>query len=360
MKKLNAGKFYTKLVSKKNFTPLSGHFDLTYRCNLECIHCYVKGSEEKSKELTTNQWKKIIDQIKDAGCLFLNLSGGEPLIRKDFIDIYDYAKRAGFVISIFTNGLAFDQKLIRYLIKSPPNSIEITLNGINKTTYQAITQTKGAFQKVIKNIYALKDAKIKVILKANFMRQNKAEIVKIKEWSEELLGRPGNNRYRFKCSTVLYPKLNCGKDPLKLRLSFQETIDIMRKDPDLWNEYLRQRQADFPDLARDKNYLYHCNSWMEQFFVDPYGMLKFCVFSDKYSTDLKTTPFQEGFYGVFPRILEEKFKSNSKCISCDLRPVCYYCPARALLETGDEEAPVPYYCELAKATATEMQKKQKN
>jgi len=97
---------------------------------------------------------------------------------------------------------------------------------------------------------------------------------------------------------------------------------------------------------------------MEQFFIDPYGRLKFCVFSDKYSTDLKTTSFQKGFYGTFPKILEEKFKTNSKCISCELRPICSYCPARAFLETGDQEAPVPYYCELAQATAREMQRKQ--
>lgn len=358
MKKLNAGKFYAKLISKKSITPVSGHLDLTYRCNLKCVHCYVKGSEKKEKELTTRQWKKIIDEIRGAGCLFLTFSGGEPLVRKDFLEIYDYAKKAGFIVSIFTNGLAFNRKIIGHLIKSPPCAIEITLNGITEDTYKAITKTKGAFSRVVKNIRALKEAKIKVILKTNFMRQNKDEIVRIKQWTEDLLGRPSSRRFRFKCSTVLFPLLNQGCDPLKFRLSFQETIDIMRKDPDLWSEYLRQRQADFPDLTRERNYLYHCNSWMEQFFIDPFGHLKFCIFSDKYSTDLKKTPFKKGFYEVFPKILQEKFKTNSKCISCQLRPVCYYCPARAYLETGDQEAPVPYYCELAEATARQMQKKQ--
>lgn len=358
MKKLNAGKFYYKLAGKKDFSPVSGHLDLTYRCNLKCVHCYVKGSEKKEKELTTRQWKKIIDDIRKAGCLFLNLSGGEPLVRKDFLEIYSYAKKNGFIVSVFSNGLFFDREVINHMKKSPPYAVEITLNGITEETYEAITKTKGAFSKVVKNIHNLKQAGIKVIVKTNFMRQNKDEILSIKKWTEDLLGRPSNNRYRFKCSTILYPRLNGGHDPLKFQLSFQETIDIMSKDEDLWKEHLRQRKADFPDLRRDRNYLYHCNSWMEQFFIDPFGKLKFCVFSEKYSTDLKTTPFKKGFYEIFPGIPREKFKTNSKCISCDLRQICYYCPARAYLETGNEESPVPYYCELAEATAGQMQKKQ--
>ena len=78
------------------------------------------------------------------------------------------------------------------------------------------------------------------------------------------------------------------------------------------------------------------------------------MFSDKFSIDLKTTPFREGFYNVFPRLLKERFKTDSKCKDCSLRPICYHCPARAFLETGDEESPVEYFCQLAKAAGEEM------
>ncbi len=99
---------------------------------------------------------------------------------------------------------------------------------------------------------------------------------------------------------------------------------------------------------------------MKQFLVNPYGKLKFCIFSDKFSVSLKTASFKEGFYKVFPQLLKEQFKTDSKCKDCSLRPFCCYCPARAYLETGDEETPVPYYCELAKKTAEQMEVKLPN
>ena len=93
---------------------------------------------------------------------------------------------------------------------------------------------------------------------------------------------------------------------------------------------------------------------MQQFFINPYGRLKFCQFSEDFSVDLRKVSFKEAFYDVFPKLLEERFKTDSRCQSCRLRPICYHCPGRAYLETGDREAPVPYFCELAKETAKSL------
>jgi radical SAM protein with 4Fe4S-binding SPASM domain len=153
---------------------------------------------------------------------------------------------------------------------------------------------------------------------------------------------------------MIYPRLNRDKKPCNYRLSFEELVELRRQDPDIWKEYQRGLHSDFPDLNRDKSFLYRCTVWFSQFFIDPYGRLKFCGFSDKFSVDLKKTSFKEGFYKVFPQLLNERFKTDSKCQSCSLRSICCHCPARAYLETGDEEAPVPYYCELAKAVAGQM------
>ena len=120
-----------------------------------------------------------------------------------------------------------------------------------------------------------------------------------------------------------------------------------------------QRKKEFkrglPFLRRPE-YKYHCNSWFNQFYITPYGRLRFCYLTDKYSTDLKQTSFAEGFYKRFPAILEERHESDSICIHCDLREFCRHCPARAYLETGSEEAPVPYFCELARMNKARMDK----
>jgi radical SAM protein with 4Fe4S-binding SPASM domain len=354
MKKNSFSYFVSKLVGKKENYPWSGHIELTRRCSLNCIHCYCKVSEDKDRELATEEWKKIFDEIQKEGCLWLTFTGGDPLARGDFLELYSYAKAKGFIITLFTSGYSFTKEIINYLAKIPPLSIEITLNGITQKTYESITQVRDSFPQVIRNIKLLSKSGIKLILKSNCLKQNKDEITKIKGWAEELLGKPAENKYRFKYDPMIYPRLDGDKTPCKHRLSFAELVELRKQDSDIWKEYQKGLHSDFPDLERDGAFLYPCNSWMQQFFINPYGRLKFCMFSDKFSADLKTTAFREGFYNVFPQLLNERFKTNSKCKDCNLRPVCYHCPARANLETGNEEAAVPYYCQLAEERAKEM------
>lgn len=355
MKDISVGRFYGKLHNKKVDFPFSGQLELTYRCQLNCIHCYCNGLEDKSRELTTSEWQKILDIIQQEGCLWLNFTGGDPLIRDDFLEIYSYAKQKGFIVTLFTNGQAITEEIVAHLLKSPPFSIEVTLNGITPETYESITQIPGSFSQVINNIKKLAEKKIRLILKTNCLKQNKGELSRIKAFTEELLGRSAEKKYRFKYDPMIYPRLNRDKTPCNWRLSFEELEALRKQDADIWEEYQKGLHSDFPDSQRDKNFLYRCNSWMGQFFINPYGRLKFCEFSDKFSIDLKTTPFKEGFYQWPAQILNARFKTNSKCRDCGLRPICYYCPARAYLETGNEEAPVEYYCRLAEETARQMQ-----
>lgn len=349
MKKSSLDYFTNKLVSKKEHYPWSGQLELTHRCSLNCIHCYCKGSEDK--ELTTAEWKKILDVIQKEGCIWLTFTGGDPLIREDFLELYSYAKSKGFIITLFTNGYSLTKEIINYLAEFPPLSVEITLNGITKETYEAITQVRDSFSTVIKNIKLLLKSKVKLILKSNCLKQNKDEIAGIKGWAEKLLGSPGQNKYRFKYDPMIYPRVDGDKTPCLYRLSFEELVELRKQDPDIWKEYQKGLHAGFPDFNRERSFIYRCDSWMQQFFINPYGRLKFCVFSDKFSIDLKTTAFKQGFYRWPAQILNQQFKTNSKCRDCALRPICYHCPARAYLETGDEEAPVPYYCQLAEETA---------
>jgi radical SAM protein with 4Fe4S-binding SPASM domain len=303
--------------------------------------------------LSTSQWKKILDEIRQQGCLYLTFTGGEPLIRRDFLMLYSYAKKKGFIIIIFTNGQVLNQEIIGYLVRFPPYSIEITLNGITRQTYETITRVKDSFSIVMENIRKIKERRLPLILKSNCLKQNKNELGQIKSFADEFLGKR-RGKYHFKYAPMIYPRLNQDKTPTDFRLSFKELWELRRQDTDIWRQYQKVMDAGFPDLGRDKSFLYCCTAWMERFFINPYGRLKFCNFSEKFSVDLKTTAFRKGFYKIFPKLLNEKFKTNSKCKNCRLRSICYGCPARAYLETGDEEAPVPYYCELARETAKRM------
>jgi len=357
--KTRSSRYLSKFYNKKKYFPFNAQIELSYRCNLNCIHCYCKGSEDKNRELTTQDWKKILDEIQTEGCTTLTLTGGDPLLRDDFLEIYSHAKKNGFIITLFASGQEFTKEIINFLAKSPPYSIEITLNGITKDTYESITGLKGSYAKAMKAIRLLAERKLALNLKANCLKQNKHEVVKIKRFTEQLLGRPAKKKYYFKYDPLINPRLNGDRTPCSYRLSFEELLEVQRQDPDLWREYQKGLHGDLSDVKRDGNYLYHCSSWMKHFFINPYGRLKFCLYSDKFSADLKTRSFREGFYEVFPKLLDEEFKTASKCRNCSLKLICYSCPARAYSETGNEEAPVEYYCELARVTAdARLQKKE--
>jgi radical SAM protein with 4Fe4S-binding SPASM domain len=357
MKKIGFGHFYGWISNKKAQYPLEGQIELTYRCNFNCIHCYCKGSEDKEKELTTVEFKRVLDEIQKEGCVGLTLTGGEPLLRDDFLELYAYAKKKGFLVTLFSNGYGFNKEIINYLTKLPPFSIEITLNSITKKIYEKITQKKDAYFRVKENINKLVEKKLPLTIKSNLLKQNKCEIGKIKNWAERILGKPAGNKYRFKYDPIIFPQLSGDKSPCKYRLSFEEILGVVRQDKDMWQEYKDNLHFDLPEAGRRREFLYHCNTWMKQFSINPYGRLKFCELSDKFSVDLKNTSFKEGFYKIFPKVLKARFKTNSKCRECSLRPICYWCPARAYLETGNEEAPVPYYCELAKKFRRQIHEK---
>lgn len=345
----------SKLHLKKAHFPLKGQIELTYRCSLNCVHCYSKSSANMRCELKTQAWKDILEEIYREGCAHLTFSGGEPFLRNDFVELYRYAKKKGFLVSIFSSGQVLSKGIMKALIDLPPYSLELTLNGITSATHESITQVKGSFRRFLGNLELLKRINAPIIIKANCLKQNKRQIAAIKVFVEGVAGRD-KNRFNFKYDTMIYPRLDGDRSVLAYRLTFDEIANARRADRDIWKEYCDGLKFKLPELAREKGFLYQCDSWKRQFFINPYGRLKFCQWSEKFSSDLKNTSFKDGFYNIFPLLLEDRFKTDSKCRECNLRPICFYCPARAYLETGDEESPVRYYCELAKKTARAMNK----
>jgi len=341
MKEKSYADFSRKLEGVKERWPLYGQIELTYRCGYKCIHCYCKN--EPKTELGFDFWKSVINQLRKERCLELTLTGGDPVLHKDFTRIYSYAWEKGFLTSLFTNAHNLTDEIIGLLEEKRPLNIEITLNSLDRKNYEKITGVKDSFDKTIANIQKLKKKKLPLVLKCNGLKENKHEILKIKSFTEELLGKG-----KFKYDSLIFPGLNGEKEPVSHRLEPEEIKDIERQDPDM----LKQRMKEAGHRSRwfNPGGLYHCNSWWTRFYINPQGLLQFCHLSKVCSTDLTKEPFKKGF-DRFPRILGEKPKTDSKCHSCELKEHCLHCPARAYLETGSTEAPVSYYCRLAETTS---------
>jgi MoaA/NifB/PqqE/SkfB family radical SAM enzyme len=132
--------------------PVCGSLEITQRCNLKCTHCYsslaLGDKEARSSELTYDEHCRILDEITAAGCLWLLFTGGEIFARKDFLDIYTYAKQKGLIISLFTNGTLITPRVADYLVQWRPFAIEITLYGRTRETYERVTGISGSYGKM--------------------------------------------------------------------------------------------------------------------------------------------------------------------------------------------------------------------
>jgi len=318
--------------------PLKGQMEITFRCNLKCAHCYVV--EDKTKEeLTFQEITDILDQIHEEGCLWLCLSGGEPLVRKDFLDIYAYAKKKGFLITLFTNGTLITPEIVDYLQEYPPFMIDITLNGITAETYERITRVPGSFPKCLKGINLILERELPLTIKSNGMTLNRDEILKIKKYVMSL------KKAKYRYDSLLIPKLDGSKKPCQLRLSPEEVIDIEATDETMQEEWKRYLQSEH-ELSNPDD-LFRCAAGISSFDINPYGELQLCYILRKPIFDLRKGSFREGFYQLFPKIRSAKYQTDSKCKDCKLWYLCPQCPARAELENGNQEAPVDYFCQLA-------------
>ncbi|MEN8906168.1 MAG: radical SAM protein, partial [Clostridiales bacterium] len=149
-------------LTKEIRIPLSVTFELTYNCNFNCVYCYQTPSKNRIQELSFFKITKILDVLKKNGCIYLKFTGGEPLIRKDFEEIYNYAYDRNFKISISSNGSLIDENYLNLLRKNKPELINISLYGATNKTYYNFTNTKNSWTITKNNILNLIKSNIKV------------------------------------------------------------------------------------------------------------------------------------------------------------------------------------------------------
>lgn len=326
--------------------PIGGSLEITQRCNHKCVHCYnnlAAGDQEAcKKELTLDEHCRIIDEIAEFGCLWLLLTGGEIFLRKDFLDIYTYAKQKGLLITLFTNGTLITPDIADYLTQFPPFSIEITLYGNTPKTYESITGIPGSYVRCINGIRLLMDRKLPLKLKTMAIAQNKPEIFDMKRFAEQELGLD------FKFDAMVNPRRDCSQSPLNVRLSPQEIIELDLEDTGRvseWKEFLERFNK--PIINPEKiAKLYQCGGGNQSFAIDPFGRLSVCVLSTN-TYDLRQGSFREGWENYLFSLRQIEITRKTKCSNCRIKSMCGMCPANSELECRDAEAPIDFLCEVA-------------
>jgi len=128
--------------------PLDASVELTHRCNLRCVHCYLGDQKEirrhRRDELSTDAVKTLLDELAAAGTLNLTFTGGDPMVRKDFCTLYEYAVRKGFLITVFCDGALITPAVREVFARYRPRKVEVSVYGATRETYERITQVAGS------------------------------------------------------------------------------------------------------------------------------------------------------------------------------------------------------------------------
>ena len=327
--------------------PTNGSIEVTRRCNLRCAHCYnnlpLGDQEALRNELTYEEHCRIIDEITQAGCLWLLYTGGEIFVRKDILDIYTYAKKKGLLITLFTNGTLITPEIADYLVQWRPFSIEITLYGRTKKTYERVTGIPGSYNRCMRGIRLLMERGLPLQLKTMALTFNKHEIWDMKRFVEGHLG------LEFKFDAMINCRIDCSKSPLAVRITPEEVVALDLQDPKRVAEWKRFA-AEFNGPVKSAEHvddLYHCGGGISSFAVDPSGMLSNCAFSRGDTYDLRKGGFQEGWENFLLKVSQKKITRQTKCAACEIKAMCGMCPANGELESGDAEEPVDFLCQVA-------------
>lgn len=318
--------------------PVNGAMEVTFRCNLKCSHCYC-AIEPASKELSLGEIQRIIGQLVQEGCLWLLISGGEPLVRKDFLDIYSYAKRIGLLVILFTNATLINKEIAEYFREWKPFLVEVTLYGATKETYEKVTNVKGSFEKCINGIEALASRKIPLKLKTTLTKINKGELGKMRKYARKM-------GLEFRFDPVINPKLDGSKEPCKLRISPEELVKLELEDKKrvkAWKSFLKNFSGQpLPE------YLFSCGGGLNSFNISPYGELQLCVLFRRPSFDLRTGSFKSGWEGFLNQFHLQKFSRDNRCSGCNLFLLCDQCPGWGQVENDNPALSVNYLCDIAK------------
>ncbi len=342
---------------------ISFDLEVTARCNNNCRHCYINlppsDSEARARELSLYEITRIAGEATSMGAMWCTITGGEPLLRDDFFDLYLSLKRQGLLLSILTNATLVTKQHARLFKKYPPRDIEVSVYGITQKTYEGVTRQPGSFAAFRRGLDLLLESSVKVRLKAMALRSNVHELADLARFCRAYT----KDYFRF--------------DPL-LHLRFDgnaernEEIRYERLSPE---EIVATERADeerFAALAKDRNklirlefghigcnHLFHCGVGDGSFTVSYDGLLRLCsaLWHPDCLYDLRKGTLMEAWQNLVTAVHEMRSCNQDflrTCRICPLINLCLWCPAHSHLESGEMDSWVKYFCQVAHARANAL------
>ncbi|MFC1597525.1 radical SAM/SPASM domain-containing protein [Planctomycetota bacterium] len=351
---------------KERNRPLAFELEVTARCNNDCRHCYINlpatGSRDDGLELSTEEIARIAREAVAMGAVWCLVTGGEPLVREDFLDLYRTLKLQGLLVSVFTNACLITDEHVALFERYPPRDIEISVYGATQPTYERITRRPGSFAAFRRGLDLLAASSVPVRLKAMALHSNIHELDEIGSFCR----RYTKDYYRFDPLLHLRydgnPKRNA--EIRGERLSPQQIIALESADGDRAESSRALRALSLTPTCDDLTCgrVFHCRTGLESFTVGYDGIFHLCSSLNHPGTtyDLRRGTLAEAWRNLVPavrgmRALGGEF--DQECHHCPTAAFCDWCPAHAALETGQLDRKVEYFCQVARARAAAFEEK---
>ncbi|WP_157237908.1 radical SAM protein [Desulfobacter curvatus] len=340
--------------AKEKRVLLSMVMDLTARCNNDCVHCYINrpahDRQALEKELTLDEIKAITAQAVDLGVLWILLSGGEPLLRPDFSEIYTHVKTRGVFVSVFTNASLVTDEHIRLFKKYPPREIEVSVYGTTPEIHKSVVR-KNTFESTMTGINRLLSAGLPVTLKSTIMQANFSDFDDIANFCRSKTSR------LFRFDPCL--QLRADRDPhrnksiLSQRLTPEQIAALDKKDPQRYKALEQGCKNLDNSIEQDADTLFKCQAGINTCAIGWDGKYQLCpsLVNRNCTLDLKTHTLAQAWNHFSPEILKRtsvRSHYTETCGTCTLHDICAWCPAHADLETGQLDGCIPYFCKVAK------------
>lgn len=339
---------YLFLKARAGKVPLSGTFEITGRCNFNCRMCYIHSSDNaklKEKELSTEQWLSIADSAQKAGTLMLLITGGEPLLRDDFAEIYTYCKKLGFEININTNASLVDDKIIKLFRDYSPARISVTLYGANEETYRNTTCREGYYQVVTENIKRMKAAGLPVKMNLTASNYNSADIPLIFKFAEE-------NGMPVESACYLFPSARLGRNtdrPSALDAARNELLcERFKNTPERFAQKARaaknivETERTIPAIGEK----IRCRAGSAAYWITYEGKMLPCGMMETPVASVTENGFDKAWQIINTE--SQKIFLPPECSGCDYSEVCFSCAASCYAETGRFDGVPEYVCEKTK------------
>jgi MoaA/NifB/PqqE/SkfB family radical SAM enzyme len=338
---------------------LEGDIDLTYRCNCNCRHCWVRlpvKDRAERQELPFDEIRRLAGEARQLGCRRWSISGGEPMLRPDFPEIFELLTDHCLPYTINTNGTLITPAIARLLKRRGTKMV--ALYGATQAVHDRITRTPGSFTAVMQGFAYLREAKAGFIVQIIPLRDNLHEFDAMVRLALSL-----SPLYRVG-APWLY--LSATHGPARNREIARQRLapaDVVRVDPPdmMEDDEATAETREGNGLGRQEPpqaeplLFAACIDGGCDFHIDPYGSMSFCSFITEPGMrfDLRTGSYREAWETFLPSLVNRAKggrEYREHCGRCDRRPECRWCPAYGYLEQGRYTARVPYLCDIAVQT----------